>query len=133
MSCICLDSPTAHQRCPIHSPVPAIQRRQQTARLDEFDKSVAVITQIRGADYGPPRQDFERAQRIFDAIIDGMGSDVDPAVRHVFYMLSVKIARLRISPTHLDSWIDLAGYARCGVSVTDDLLPGGSRYIRGTE
>lgn len=26
----------------------------------------------------------------------------------------IKLARIKTSPTHLDSWIDLAGYAVCG-------------------
>lgn len=128
MICMCdKDTLETNPNCALHGVTPAVLRRRHTARLDEFDKQAATITQIRGADYGPPRQDFERAQAIFKAIM-GDGADVDPAVCHVFYMMAVKLARLRVTPTHLDSWIDIAGYARCGVTVTDDLLPGGSRY-----
>jgi len=29
-------------------------------------------------------------------------------------MVLMKIARLENSPTHMDSWIDVAGYAACG-------------------
>lgn len=103
----------------------ALERRH-TARLDEFDKEVATITFKRGEQYGPPRQDFERAQKIKAAVADCP----DPAVRHILEMIGVKMARLCTTPTHLDSYIDIAGYARCGVMVTDDLLPGGSRYSK---
>jgi hypothetical protein len=103
--------------------ISAIQRRH-TARLDQFDKAVATITFVRGEAYGPPRADFERAQKIKAAVAECP----DPAVRHVLEMIGVKMARLCVTPTHLDSLIDIAGYARTGVMVSDDLLPGGSRY-----
>ena len=102
---------------------PALERRH-TARLDEFDKEVATITFKRGEHYGPPRSDFERIQK-FKALVAGCP---DPAMRHVLEMIGVKMSRLCVTPTHLDSLIDIAGYARCGVMVSDDLLPGGSRY-----
>jgi hypothetical protein len=109
--------------------IPAIERRPKSARLEEFDRETATITLRRGEVYGPPREDFERVQAIYAAQIGDQGdADLDPAVRHVFYMMAVKLARLRRSPAHLDSWIDINGYARTGVMVTDDLLPGGARY-----
>jgi len=32
-------------------------------------------------------------------------------------MAAMKLARLRFNPTHEDSWVDLAGYAACGMDV----------------
>ena len=35
-------------------------------------------------------------------------------------MALMKIARLQNMPSHLDSWVDLAGYAACGGEATKD-------------
>lgn len=126
-SCICTDDILQpNPMCAIHGTAPAIERQRKSGRLHQFDSQTSVITIIRGADYGPPRADFERVQAVAAALgLDGVKCS---AVRHVLYMLVVKLVRLRNTPTHLDSWIDVAGYARCGVMVTDDLLPGGARF-----
>lgn len=113
-----------HQESPGYGVTISQKIISATARLDHFDKQVATITYIRGEDYGPPRADFERAQKIKAAVADCP----DPAMRHVLEMIGVKMARLCVTPTHLDSLIDIAGYARTGVMVSDDILPGGSRY-----
>jgi hypothetical protein len=35
-------------------------------------------------------------------------------------MVVTKVARLVQTPDHLDSWVDVAGYARCGVMLLND-------------
>ena len=35
-------------------------------------------------------------------------------------MILDKVARLTNNPEHLDSWIDIAGYARCAVMIMDE-------------
>lgn len=37
-------------------------------------------------------------------------------------MVLLKLARIAVTPTHSDSWVDIAGYAACGVecSTVDD-------------
>lgn len=82
--------------------------------LEAFDKA-STITIERGAIYGHPADDFRNV---------AMGANVilkckDPLLRHALYMIWVKICRLVESPDHLDSWIDIAGYARTGVMVLD--------------
>ena len=32
-------------------------------------------------------------------------------------MIQLKLARIKTSPEHADHWIDVAGYAACGVEV----------------
>jgi len=36
-------------------------------------------------------------------------------------MALLKVARIQSNPSHADSWVDLAGYAACGVELTDRL------------
>jgi hypothetical protein len=84
-------------------------------RLEEFDRIAATITQVRGKDYQHPKVDFAKAAALKELVQDCK----DPLTRHVLEMLCLKMARLVHNPQHLDSWIDIAGYARCGVMVTD--------------
>jgi len=35
-------------------------------------------------------------------------------------MIALKLARLMHNPRHLDSWVDVAGYAACGAEVTSE-------------
>lgn len=84
-------------------------------RLEQFDAAVSLVTDDRGSVYGHPKDDFGRAVRLKAVVAECP----DPLVRHVLEMLCVKIARLVQSPWHLDSWIDIAGYARTGVMVID--------------
>lgn len=84
-------------------------------RLEEFDRITATITQERGKNYSHPKVDFAKANELKAAV----QACQDPLVRHVLEMLCLKMARLVHNPGHLDSWIDIAGYARCGVMVTE--------------
>lgn len=85
------------------------------SRLHQFNKSIQTVNEERGQAYGHPSVDFDRANRLKAVIADCP----DPRARHALEMICVKMARLIQSPDHLDSWIDIAGYARCGVMVTE--------------
>ena len=67
----------------------------------------------RADDYGPPAENFGRIGNLWAEILG-------VPVRHeqvALCMAQVKIARLITSPTHEDSWIDLAGYAALGSEI----------------
>lgn len=81
----------------------------------QFDKELKDITQRRGENYGHPAVDFARAASLKALVQDCE----DPRLRHVLEMLCVKIARLTQTPTHFDSWLDIAGYARTACMVLD--------------
>lgn len=81
----------------------------------EFDRAIAKINQARGAVYGHPADDFARANALKAPLADCR----DPLVRHALEMIAVKIARLIETPDHLDSFIDIAGYARTAVMCLD--------------
>ena len=85
---------------------------------EQFDAAAAKVNQERGALYGHPADDFGKVVQMAEAI----ASCRDPRIRHVLYMILVKIARLTASPGHIDSWIDVAGYARTGVMIVDQGL-----------
>lgn len=76
----------------------------------------ATLTQQRGAVYGHPLDDFNRAHRL-KTVLSEMP---DAELRHALEMVAVKMARLINTPDHLDSWDDIAGYARCGRMIIEE-------------
>lgn len=57
--------------------------------------------------YGPPEENWKATVDIFNAMT---GSNLIPE-EGVLFALAMKLARLRRSPDHRDSMVDLAGYA----------------------
>jgi hypothetical protein len=90
---------------------PPVGRRQR-----DFDTAVKTITKERGEAYGHPLDDFQIAADIKAAL----KSCKDPVVRHALAMIGVKMARLCTTPDHLDSLIDIAGYARTIAMIHDE-------------
>lgn len=70
----------------------------------------------REQDYGTPDDSFQKIVALWTAylsqksIVDTVFSAYDVAVM----MALLKIARISENPQHMDSWVDLAGYAACG-------------------
>ena len=65
--------------------------------------------------YGPPEENFQRISEIASAIT---GKEMT-AEDCVFVLMAVKLARLRTSPDHRDSIVDVAGYAWCLAKVAN--------------
>ena len=82
---------------------------------DRFDKAIRTITTERGKDYGHPKDDFNRAHRLTQVADECP----HPEIRHALRMICVKVARLIQTPDHIDSIIDIAGYARCIAMILD--------------
>ncbi len=82
---------------------------------EQFDAAIAKVTDERGKVYGHPADDFAKVAHMAQAIEDC----ADPRIKHALYMILVKVARLAETPDHVDSWIDVAGYARTGVMILD--------------
>lgn len=74
-----------------------------------------LINGQRAKDYGDAGENFQRIADLWSVII---GSRIEPE-QVALCMAQVKIARLITSPTHQDSWIDLAGYAALGGEITE--------------
>lgn len=87
--------------------------------LEQFDDATKAVTSERGAVYGHPADDFARVNQMEQAI----KGCPDPLIRHVLYMICVKVSRLASTPSHIDSLIDIAGYARTGAMVLERQKP----------
>ena len=86
------------------------------SHTDQFDAAMETVTQERGSVYGHPANDFLRVASL--KLITAGGPH--PSIRHALDMICVKIARLVETPTHMDSVIDIAGYARTIAMILDD-------------
>jgi hypothetical protein len=82
--------------------------------VDQMDQAGA-LTAERGRVYGHPQEDFERVAVMTAPLADCQ----DVVLRHVLYMIIVKICRLIVTPAHEDSWLDIVGYARTAAMVLD--------------
>lgn len=91
--------------------------------LNAADKAV---NGSRDKQYGQPEDNFLRIARLWNShginsgLIDPTDASKQFTPEDVAIMLSlVKIGRLANSPDHLDTWVDIAGYAACGAEVAD--------------
>lgn len=100
---------------------PAPERMTKRRLLETAIETVAG----RGLNYGRPEDNFLRIARLWNVHLlnrhgEGFGGDTTvalptlDAIDVALMMDLMKTARLENSPTHMDSWIDKAGYAACG-------------------
>ena len=64
----------------------------------------------RGENYGSPLENFSRIARLWNGYMDDRPIRFDEQDVGIMMML-LKISRLMESPTHEDSWVDIAGYS----------------------
>jgi hypothetical protein len=86
-----------------------------TSKHDVLDMAKAAVGD-RGLNYGRPEANFDRIAARWRVHISnrfGVNIAIDGASVAIM-MGDVKTARLENDPSHLDSWVDLAGYAACG-------------------
>lgn len=75
--------------------------------LSEAEKCVCGQ---REKDYGTPEDNFGRIAEFWTTYMGVEFGTVDVAIM----MALLKIARISENMQHMDSWVDLAGYAACG-------------------
>lgn len=91
--------------------------KEQT-NTQQFDAQIQTVTQERGVIYGEPHVNFNRMADIDFIVADCQ----DRAIRSALRMIGYKLCRLVQSPEHLDSVIDIAGYARIIAMLQDTKL-----------
>ena len=91
------------------------------AKADMLDRAKEAVAD-RGLNYGAPENNFTRIAFRWQAHVAnryGESPHFD-ATDVAIMMTDVKLARLENQPNHLDSWIDVAGYAACGANIECD-------------
>ena len=66
--------------------------------------------------YGSAHENFGRIASLWSAYL---GCTVSPA-QVACMMVLMKMSRLDKTPDHIDSWVDIAGYAACGCEVSTE-------------
>jgi hypothetical protein len=74
----------------------------------------AGVIEHREQIYGPPAESFEAIAARWSLVL---GIEVTPA-KVALCLIDLKLARLTRDPSHLDSIVDVAGYAACLRDVT---------------
>lgn len=83
---------------------------ENSERAHLLERAGECVLHERNATYGPPTQDFDRIAAMWSILFnhDFTSHDVARA------LIVLKLSRLNHSPSHLDNWVDIAGYAACG-------------------
>lgn len=89
----------------------------QTVRVTKRDRrqevlveALDIVTGARNKAYGSAEDNFQNIANLWNAYLKTTLTTVDVANM----MVLLKVARLKHSPDHRDSWVDIAGYAACG-------------------
>lgn len=95
------------------------QKKIPENRREILQAAERCVCGDRDQDYGGPEDSFALIARLWEPIIKarcvGPGADVCvDAVTVALCMAELKIARAATNETHMDSWVDIAGYAACG-------------------
>lgn len=73
-----------------------------------LEEAAEIVDQRKRAEYGPPEVEFPKIAALWSQIL---GHEVT-ANQVCLCMIAGKLVRLSVSPTHHDSMVDIAGYAR---------------------
>lgn len=84
-------------------------------RREVLDTAAELVDGQRAKDYGDPTESFTRLALIWSGVL---GQEVS-AAQVVMCLAGLKLSRLTTTPTHPDSWVDLAGYAALGAEVAE--------------
>lgn len=82
----------------------------ESIRASVLNEANKIVNGERANTYGGPENSFKTIAALWTAYSGVQHSPADVAV----YLALLKVARLKNSPSHRDSWVDLAGYAACG-------------------
>lgn len=82
-------------------------------RPDTLSAALDAVMGSREEEYGSPQANFDTIAQYWTILF---GVPVT-AAQVCLAQIMLKAARLDTTPTHGDSWIDIAGYAACGGEV----------------
>lgn len=98
--------------------VPVATDSETWTRESILDRARECVCGERDKSYGGPEDSFRTIALLWENYLNARPSDVSPGeigAEDVAAMMALlKIARLASNSGHMDSWVDLAGYASCG-------------------
>lgn len=93
---------------------------KRLSKADLLDKAKEAVAD-RGLNYGKPEDNFARIAAFWNVYLRSAGvvdRDVFGPADVAQMMVLMKMARIQNQPDHLDSWVDIAGYAACGAEIS---------------
>lgn len=95
------------------------EKKEPGIRREILEAAEKCVCGDRNDQYGSPENSFDLIAKLWEPIIRvrcvSPGADVAvDAVTVALLMAELKIARAATNVGHMDSWVDLAGYAACG-------------------
>lgn len=104
-------------------------------RADILDAAKEYTCKDRNASYGEVEGNFQNIANLWNSYLASKPEDrfMISSVDVALMMSLVKTARLATNPNHLDSWVDLAGYAACGGGIVKGLQPVSSETAMDTK
>jgi len=94
-------------------------------RVEILEKANEMIGGDRAEDYGSVKENFKCTADLWQVYIyelNRIRDDGGLILPHDVAILNIlqKVSRLVNSPDHLDSWMDIAGYAALGGEITSE-------------
>lgn len=92
-------------------------------RAEVLDLAGKAVLKDRANNYGQPEKSFDSIASLWNSWLIARHGLLDHVIEpfDVAIMLTLlKVARIANSPQHLDSWVDIAGYAACGAEVANE-------------
>ena len=75
-----------------------------------LETAAKIVKGDRQKNYGTPEDNFGRIADLWGTFLNKNITASDVAAM----MILMKVARIMHDPSHMDSWVDIAGYAACG-------------------
>lgn len=96
-----------------------------TSRREEALKAATdAVASDRNKVYGSPTSDFSRTAKMASVLLGHKLTEEITPEEVAKVLICVKLSRLVETPSHDDSWVDIAGYAACGAECTQDCHEG---------
>lgn len=88
-------------------------------REELFSTAATIISADRQATYGPAKDNFTSTGKLWGQVL---GVPVSPE-QVAICMVLLKIDRLRVTPNHADTWVDILGYGALGGEIATEYHP----------
>ena len=89
-------------------------------RKEVLEGAMSAVCGDRDHNYGGPENSFQAISSMWNVYLTKTtGVKVTIGPTDVAAMMALlKIVRIATTPDHMDSWVDLAGYAACGGEIS---------------
>ena len=92
---------------------------KETMNKEQAINHLHKVLVDRGENYGRPKPNHQRMADLVNVYLKSKKGNLEAEDMTVI-MILFKVARLMETPQHVDSFLDIAGYAICGLDIIDE-------------